>query len=182
MQLRSCSRITSLPLVAAVLGVLALGALGAAPAQAQNEFCAISGPATSCKPVQWCGPGPSELYAYLWSGPNGFVFEGPCFDATVSGTYTLQVTRISDGRVETCSKEFTFVPGGDVPCGITGPSEICRDQSAELCGPEGDLEYSWEGPGGFTSESRCIIVSVEGTYTLRTRSTSSRCEWWRPPP
>src|SRR6185503_806997 len=173
--LRSSSRNIFLPMIAAAFGVLALGATLVAPAFAQNEFCAISGSATSCKPVQWCGPGPSELYSYHWEGPNGFVFEGPCFDASVTGTYTLTITRNSDGRVETCSKDFLFTPG-DVPCGITGPKTVCKGATVELCGPLGDLEYTWEGPGGFSATTRCVTVGAGGTYTLRTGSTTSTCE------
>lgn len=160
--------------LAVVLGALALVLSAAGPALAQ-EFCTISGVRTSCKPVQWCGPGPSENYSYSWSGPNGFTAFSSCIDVTITGTYTLTIRRNSDGATETCSADFLFTPG-DVPCGITGPSTICPGQSAELCGPDGDLEYRWEGPGGFTSTSQCVIVSVPGVYTLVTTSPSSRCE------
>jgi hypothetical protein len=51
-------------------------------------------------------------------------------------------------------------------CTISGPTVVC-DEPVQLCAPEGDVSYEWTGPEGFTSDQRCITVSVPGAYTLR---------------
>lgn len=65
-------------------------------------------------------------------------------------------------------------------CLITGPGDLCGGK-AVLCGPEGDFEYVWSGPGGFVASSRCIDVAVAGTYELtlidaKTKE-SEKCDW-----
>ena len=169
MRLPRCTRS-----LAVALGTLALVLSAAAPALAQ-DFCLITGVRTSCKPSQWCGPGPSENYTYTWSGPNGFTATSTCIDVSVTGTYTLTVRRNSDGATETCSADFTLTTG-TVPCDISGPSTVCEGETAELCGPTGEFTYRWEGPGGFTATSRCITVSVAGVYTLVVTNPVSTCE------
>ena len=52
------------------------------------------------------------------------------------------------------------------PCAITGPAAVCGG-AVELCGPDGDYEWAWTGPGGFTASTRCVNVSVPGDYALR---------------
>jgi hypothetical protein len=46
---------------------------------------------------------------------------------------------------------------------ISGPSYICINSSATLCGPGGGSSYTWS-PGGQTTQ--CITVNGSGNYTL----------------
>ena len=56
----------------------------------------ISGPASTCTgtPAHLCGPATAGEYS--WTGPNAFTSAAACVDATVAGTYSLQVRAIGD--------------------------------------------------------------------------------------
>jgi hypothetical protein len=156
--------------VALCTPVLALF-LSAGPVGAQTP-CLITGPSSSCKASQLCGPGPSELYSYHWTGPNGFESFLPCIIAEQTGTYTLVVTSHATGvPSKPCSHFFERTEGG-IACEITGNRPICPGETVELCGPTAGSSWAWTGPGGFTSASRCITVGTTGVYELTVTAAS----------
>ncbi len=127
--------------------------------------CDIDGPPFVCSgyTAELCGP--EGDYSYAWSGPSPPYPATRCITVGETGTYTLTVTDNSTG----CSNgpcEHQLEVGDSPPCDITGPNAICEGDTALLCGPEGDLTYQWEGPGGDYPSDRCIAVTEEGTYTL----------------
>jgi hypothetical protein len=148
-------------ILAAALSTLASAALAARP---QQPTCLITGALTTCKVSQLCGPGPSDNFEYLWSGPGGFTSTLPCIEASETGTYTLVVTERKSGLSSApCSVFFERTAAG---CDITGDRMVCGDQGTELCGPAGQISYTWTGPSGFTSSDRCVVVSEPGVYSL----------------
>ena len=120
--------------------------------------CAITGPDAICLggSAQFCGPDVAGL-SYKWS--TGATTR--CITVNTAGTYTLEVTD-QNGCKSTCEKTLTAYE--KPACSISGPSEpICEDQSAELCGLDvAGYTYLWST--GATT--RCITVSVAGTYSL----------------
>lgn len=103
---------------------------------------------------------------WRWTGPNGFTSSSMCIDATVDGTYTLQVFDFATNTwSEPCSHTV-----GDPPtapgCAIDGPDSVCAGMSVLWCAPSGNFTVAWSGPGGFSSSAACISVSEPGTYSL----------------
>jgi hypothetical protein len=60
---------------------------------------------------------------------------------------------------------------------ITGCDEVFPSgEPSEFCGPAGQDNYSWTGPGGFTASTQCTgPISAPGVYTL-TVTDESGCE------
>jgi len=116
--------------------------------------------------------------AWEWSGPGGFTSNAFCIDALTDGVYTL---RIFDAATSTwsapCSTTVGNPPTGP-SCSITGPDSVCADATVTWCGPSGDLDYAWSGPGGWTATTSCVALSVPGTYTLELtdRATGAKGE------
>ncbi|HEU5323941.1 MAG TPA: hypothetical protein VFX28_24280, partial [Methylomirabilota bacterium] len=104
--------------------------------------------------------------AWEWSGPGGFTSSNMCVEALAQGIYTL---RTWDAATSTwsapCSTTVGNPPTGP-SCSITGPDSVCAGASVMWCGPSGDLDYVWSGPGGWTATSDCVVLSAGGTYTL----------------
>lgn len=125
--------------------------------------CSITGDRTICEggSTELCGP--SEASSYSWTGPNGFTASSDCIVVTEPGDYTL----VLDGKEQcgsTCTA--TVVTRTSDPCEIKGDTLFCKDESSELCGPEGGATYSWKGPEGFTGDTQCVTVTLPGEYTL----------------
>jgi len=51
-------------------------------------------------------------------------------------------------------------------CSITGPTTFCGP-TAQLCGPGGDAQLVWSGPGIVDGSGACITVDTPGTYSLQ---------------
>ena len=142
------------------------------------QSCTINGPTTleSGGTAQLCATG-ATLHSYGWEGPNGFTATTRCITVSDEGTYILTTRNPITGSMRQCTHRVDFVGGGNSPgtdCGITGPDVIPVGQSVQLCGPSrSNVTYSWRGPGGFTSSSRCISTSRVGSYTLVIRNRST---------
>jgi hypothetical protein len=107
-------------------------------------------------------------YSYLWS--NGATTQS--ISVTASGTYSLTVTD-AQGCVATCTHDLIVHP---LPvCSITGPSQTCAGVPVDLCGPDGDYQYIWTGPGGSVGSTSCVSVSAAGTYTLIIVDNTTKC-------
>jgi hypothetical protein len=127
--------------------------------------CDISGPDFICSgsSAELCGP--EDNYSYEWGGPNPPYPNERCITVSEPGTYTLTVTDL-DTSCSSGQCEHTLQVGDPPPCEITGPPAICEGGDAPLCGPEGDYDYEWTGPGGDYPDDRCITATLEGTYEL----------------
>lgn len=151
--------------------ILALAlVLNAGPARAQ---CLISGPTALCDggAAQLCGPGGSaEL---VWMLPDGSQSFSQCIVAAAPGTYQLWVFDPLGGMSGPCT--HTIVAGSTPACSIQGPATACAGSALQLCGPSGDLAYTWTGPGGFSDSSACVNVSVAGAYRLVVSDRASGC-------
>lgn len=136
--------------------------------------CDIEGPDFICSGFEAELRGPEGDYSYEWGGPSPPYADTRSITVDETGTYTLTVTDNSTG----CSNgpcEHQLDVGDPPPCQILGPEAICDGDEGQLCGPEGDFDYHWDGPGGDYPDDRCITVTAEGTYTLTVRDQQG-CE------
>jgi hypothetical protein len=107
---------------------------------------------------------------YSWIGPNGFTSNLQNITATLGGSYTLTVTRLSNG----CTSSVTVnVPSPQAPdVAATGGSINCISTTAQLAGTSATagVSYAWTGPGGFVSALQNPTVSLPGNYVLTVTS------------
>jgi hypothetical protein len=160
--------------IALVLAIASTALAGPASAQ-----CLIDGPETMCGgPVTLCGP--DGNFEYQWSSVNGVIGTGACVTVGEPGNYALDLFDIDNGVWIGPCYHYVAPGGGPVQCAITGPTSACAGETVTLCGPQGDLSWSWSGPGGFTASTACVTVSVAGTYRLTVRDaagcTQASCE------
>ena len=126
--------------------------------------------------ASFCGPtAPAgSVYSYHWSGPAGPYPNQRCLSVTEAGTYTLTVVNETSGCTSgECSRFLTVNPRP--PSTITGASLLCEGLSGQLCGPEGNFDYAWNGPGGPFGNTRCITVALPGHYTLVVTDRGTGC-------
>ncbi len=137
---------------------------------------------TSNSPV--CQDSTLRLYAtdtgsglsYSWQGPNGFsdISQNPVLTpATLaaSGVYTLTVTNALTGCVTSDVISVTIKPSPAVPV-VTSNAPICDGAALNLhAASNSGATYSWNGPGGFTSNVQHPVISPAstastGSYTV----------------
>lgn len=112
--------------------------------------------------------GGTGAYIYSWTGPGGFSSSSPGISGLEPGVYTLTVTDAND-CVEIFVYDIIEVPeitvsetvidnqcAGDEEGGIT----VVVSGGAEPFG------FSWQGPGGFTSDQQNLSNLGAGTYIL----------------
>src|SRR5439155_890885 len=94
--------------------------------------------------------------------PPGTTF--PVGETTVTCTATDAC-----GNVARCTFKVTVVP--NPVCSISGATSICHGETAQLCGPDGNLGYQWS-----TGETtRCITINGAGSYKLTVTDPSTHC-------
>jgi len=124
----------------------------------------------------FCGPAaPSgAAYRYEWSGPAGPLADAQCIEVSEAGVYRLTLVDLATGCTSgTVEHTLTVAP---LPVAtITGAGTICAGTTADLCGPEGDYDYAWEGPSGVLLDQRCVTVSEAGVYTLTLSNRATGC-------
>ncbi len=110
--------------------------------------------------------------SYNWSGPGGFTstLQNPTrtnATAAMAGTYTVTVTNANG-----CSSNATTtVVVNDLPIATAGSnSPVCAGATINLTS-SGGTNYSWSGPGGFTSTLQNptrtnATAAMAGTYTV----------------
>ena len=104
--------------------------------------------------------------AWEWAGPGGFTSTDMCVTASAPGTYTLRVYDSASGQWSApCSQTVGSPPPGP-SCSIAGVDSVCAGSNVPWCGPAGNYDYAWSGPGGFTASAVCVDVSAAGTYSL----------------
>lgn len=153
----------------------------------EAQACDITGPSRiePCSDLELCGPDFEDV-KYYWRGPG--IHEKRtrrCIDVRGlepgAHLFTLEIGGL--GAPVSC--EFTVEVGEPENCLIEGPSRVARDESFELCGPDGaGYSWTWEGkhiPAGTTS--RCVTVSglppgrYEYTLELGFEDAVEVCSW-----
>ncbi|GIV35681.1 MAG: hypothetical protein KatS3mg032_0060 [Cyclobacteriaceae bacterium] len=114
-------------------------------------------------------PGP---FIFSWTGPGGFSSTLEDITGLEQGDYDVTVTDNGLGCVAT----VTFTVGDARPVvtttGVTvAPNSNCvapftGSISLSGSGTPGPFDYSWTGPGGFTSASQNISGLEDGDYTV----------------
>lgn len=119
--------------------------------------------------------GGTPPYAFAWTGPNGFIAGTPIIGGLIAGTYALTVTDALGCTVsstitlmEPPALTATVVPGGFA--GGSGTSCAGASDGSIILTPVGGsppYDVTWNGPGGFTSNSWQITGLLPGTYTAQ---------------
>lgn len=108
---------------------------------------------------------------YTWSGPEGYLVQGPMAVVTAPGAYVFTAMG-SNG----CTKQISRNVSKDKvesPVAMASVSGVlnCVTPAVTLKGAaHGAASYSWSGPSGFTSALQEPVVSVEGEYKLTVAS------------
>jgi hypothetical protein len=126
--------------------------------------------------ASFCGPtAPAgSVYSYHWSGPAASYPDQRCLPVTEAGTYLLTVVNETTGcSSSSCSQSLTVNPRP--PSTISGTGLLCQGLSGQLCGPDGNYDYAWTGPGGPYANARCITVSLAGRYSLVVTDRGTGC-------
>ena len=108
------------------------------------------------------GTGP---FSYSWTGPSGFTSSLECIEVGVAGEYLVTVTD-ANGCTGTGSGVLTVNPN---PIPTVASAEACDGFETGLCvvvDGNGPYTFSWSGPAAFSSSDSCIVVAVEGDYTV----------------
>ncbi|MCF6407432.1 hypothetical protein L3C95_31350, partial [Chitinophaga filiformis] len=114
---------------------------------------------------------------YSWSGPSGFTSNLQTPAVTMGGNYILTVTNASTGctaRDTVTVIQDIFAPGATAE--VSGPL-TCASPVVVLTGNSATpgVNYSWSGPGNFSSALQRPGVSVAGTYILTVRNPVNGC-------
>lgn len=111
---------------------------------------------------------------YSWAGPGGFTSNAQNPSVTSAGTYILTVTTNNgcSSTAEATVSADTNLPdvgatGGELSCDV---SQITISSNSSTSG----VNFSWTGPGGFTSNAQNPSVSTPGIYTV-TATASNGC-------
>jgi hypothetical protein len=135
-----------------------------------------SGGLVTCTTTSTTLTGGPAGFNYSWTGPGGFTStaQSPT-GVTAAGTYTLRVTNPANGCTSTATASVTVnadVPGATASGGLV----TCTTTSTTLTGGPAGFNYSWTGPGGFTSTAQSPTgVTAAGTYTLRVTNPANGC-------
>lgn len=114
---------------------------------------------------------PTPGATQVWTGPDGYIANGPLAIVTAPGTYVFTATG-SNGCTTRVSRDV-LQDKLDPPSVVAGVSGVltCSTPAVTLYGiSNGAVSYQWSGPSGFTSTLQNPVVSIEGTYTLTVAS------------
>ena len=117
-------------------------------------------------------------YTYSWSGPSNYVSSLRTNDVSVSGTYNVTVTNITNGCTAIAN---TTVMQNTTPPNVTsdnvGGPLTCIDNSVTIRAfPDvATYSYAWSGPSGYYATSRTNNVSIAGNYTVTVTDTQNGC-------
>ncbi|MFN8303432.1 MAG: choice-of-anchor V domain-containing protein [Saprospiraceae bacterium] len=104
--------------------------------------------------------------SFLWTGPNGFTSALQNPTVSVAGTYQVVVTNGSNGCSATASAS---VSQNTTPPTVTASASAaltCASTLVTLTGASNAGNYSWTGPGGFSSSQQNPTAGAPGVYTL----------------
>jgi hypothetical protein len=125
----------------------------------------------ACQPVNFAATGSDNcggLVTFTYNPVPGTTFP--------AGTTTVHVTGTDFcGNAASCDFTVTVTPNPTVA--ITGVDQICQGGSTEFCGPDGNYDYVWTGPGGFSAATKCTgQISAQGQYSLTITDKSNGCQ------
>jgi len=108
---------------------------------------------------------PSNV-TYSWTGPGGFTSTQQNPSASAVGTYTV-TAEDTNGCTGTASAQVTAATGGP-SLAATADDLTCEKPETTLMASSTTtgLDYSWSGPGGFTSTQQNPTATATGTYTV----------------
>ncbi len=120
----------------------------------------------------------TDADTYRWITPDGNTLEGLTQSINLPGTYTFEGTNTASGCVE---RQSIIVEGdANIPIANTGPSQTitCSISSVTIGSgnEESDLNYSWTGPGNFSSNKLIETIDLPGSYTLIVTNPSNNCQ------
>ncbi|MCU0348282.1 MAG: gliding motility-associated C-terminal domain-containing protein, partial [Saprospiraceae bacterium] len=104
--------------------------------------------------------------SYAWTGPGGFTSAEQNPSVSVPGNYILTVTAANG-----CTGADLAIVAQDANAPVAvaiGGTIDCQQTSLQLQGSSqtNGVQYSWTGPGGFTSTQQNPTVSQDGNYVL----------------
>jgi uncharacterized repeat protein (TIGR01451 family) len=127
--------------------------------------------------------GPGGMTSYHWEGPGGFTSYQenaviPNATSAMAGAYTLTIT--DSNGCGSASATINIIVDAVPTATASSNSPVCEGGTIQLSGgPSGAYNYSWTGPGGWTSSSQSdtrtgATTAMTGTYTL-TVTNSNGC-------
>lgn len=140
------------------------------------NVAATGGVLTCADPVTFLtGSSTTPGVTYAWTGPNGFVFNGPNPPVNTVGAYTLTVTDPANGCKATATA--TAVGDNSLPqAAITAPSGTqlnCTNTALTLQAPApGGYAYEWSGGLG---NGVSATVTQPGAYTVTVTNQANGC-------
>lgn len=116
--------------------------------------------------------GHDNIASVSWSGPGGIMDVGMSFYTGVPGDYEVTIvgkngcTDVSVVRVEeSLDPPDLSVISDTINC-LTPRIDLTAVSSTQI------TEYSWEGPGGITSNERVLTVDQPGTYSIEVKGAN----------
>jgi hypothetical protein len=122
------------------------------------------------------GSNMSLLPPTKWTGPNGFSANGSNITVSLPGVYTVTGTAQSTGC--TSSATYTVQQNNIAPGAVaTGVQLDCNNPSGTLLGFSfsTNVDYEWQGPGGFSSNLQNPEVNLPGNYFLTVTDPINAC-------
>ena len=114
---------------------------------------------------------------YTWSGPSGFSSSTQSVTTTAAGVYTVTVTNPNTGCTSTDSVSV-FTGSGLPNVSATATQTItCSNPSVVITASSttSGVNFSWTGPGGFSSTGANASVINAGTYTVSVTDPLTGC-------
>ncbi|MEJ5268080.1 MAG: gliding motility-associated C-terminal domain-containing protein [Bacteroidales bacterium] len=115
--------------------------------------------------------------SYSWSGPGGWTSssQNPSragVTTAMAGNYTVTVTS-GAGCTATATTNVVINPNPTPTASNNGP--LCEGQTLNLSSTPNGMNYSWSGPGGWTSSSQNpsragVTTAMAGNYTVTVTS------------
>ncbi|THU34171.1 T9SS type A sorting domain-containing protein [Niastella caeni] len=120
---------------------------------------------------------------YRWSGPDNFSATTLNASVTRSGTYIFTATNPNNGCYDTAITvvdENTARPG-EISINNSG-TITCLTKNVTISGSStsSGVNYRWEGPNNYSSNSSSATVTRGGTYTLTATNPQNGCTSSKP--
>lgn len=104
-----------------------------------------------------------------WTGPNNFMSSNAMITVTDPGSYVYTVIDPTNGCTSAPSVQVDQnIALPQNPTATTSGTITCTATNVTITGNSSspNVQYSWTGPGGFTSAVKNPMVSVAGVYTV----------------
>jgi hypothetical protein len=113
---------------------------------------------------------------FSWTGPGGFTSNQQNPNVNAPGVYTVTVTNPANGCTNT-AQAMVMQNIVNPTVGATGGHLTCIVTSVQLTSTSSAIasNFSWSGPGGFSSGQQNPTVSAPGTYTVTVTDTDNGC-------